>query len=102
MGPIGGTIADRFGKYRILFWTQGLAGVQALLLAGLELTGHLQLWELYILAVSLGLINMVDNPTRQTFIVEMVGSRRAAQRRHPQLGHGQRGPRRGPGRRRAC
>lgn len=73
LGPIGGTIADRFGKYRILFLTQGLAGAQALLLGGLELSGHLQLWELYILAVSLGLINMVDNPTRQTFIVEMVG-----------------------------
>ena len=73
LGPIGGTIADRFGKYRILFVTQGLAGVQAVLLGGLELSGHLRLWELYILAVSLGLINMVDNPTRQTFIVEMVG-----------------------------
>jgi MFS family permease len=73
LGPVGGTIADRFGKYRILFVTQALAGVQALVLGGLELSGHLQLWELYILAVSLGLINMVDNPTRQTFIVEMVG-----------------------------
>ena len=73
LGPIGGTIADRFGKYRILFYTQALAGVQALVLAVLELTGHLQLWELYVIATSLGIINMVDNPTRQTFIVEMVG-----------------------------
>ncbi|MCU4183989.1 MFS transporter [Acidiferrimicrobium sp. IK] len=72
-GPIGGTIADRFGKYRILFWTQGLAGVQALALAVLDLTGHLQLWEIYVIACSLGFVNMVDNPTRQTFIVEMVG-----------------------------
>jgi MFS family permease len=73
LGPFGGTIADRFGKYRILFYTQGLAGLQALLLAGLDLSGHLQLWELYLIAVSLGLINTVDNPTRQTFIMEMVG-----------------------------
>ena len=73
LGPLGGTIADRFGKYRILFYTQGLAGVQAFLLAGLDLSGHLQLWELYLIAVSLGLINSVDNPTRQTFIMEMVG-----------------------------
>ncbi len=72
-GPLGGTIADRFGKYRILFWTQGLAGVQAAALAALELTGTLQLWELYLIAGSLGFINMVDNPTRQTFVVEMVG-----------------------------
>lgn len=73
LGPIGGTIADRFGKYRILLWTQAAAGVQALLLGALEISGHLSLWELYVLAVTLGLINMVDNPTRQTFIVEMVG-----------------------------
>jgi MFS family permease len=73
LGPFGGTIADRFGKYRILFYTQALAGVQALLLAGLELSGHLQLWELYAIAVLLGLVNTVDNPTRQTFIMEMVG-----------------------------
>jgi MFS family permease len=73
LGPLGGTVADRFGKYRILLYTQGLAGLQAFALAGLELSGHLQLWELYAIAVSLGLINAVDNPTRQTFIVEMVG-----------------------------
>lgn len=73
LGPIGGTIADRYGKYRILFWTQALAGVQALVLAGLDLSGQLHLWELYVMAVVLGLINMIDNPTRQTFIIEMVG-----------------------------
>jgi MFS family permease len=73
LGPIGGTIADRYGKYGILFWTQALAGAQALALAVLDLTGHLQLWQLYAMAVVLGLINMVDNPTRQTFIMEMVG-----------------------------
>ncbi|HLH46867.1 MAG TPA: MFS transporter, partial [Acidimicrobiales bacterium] len=78
LGPIGGTIADRFGKYRILFWTQTLAGVQAAVLAALALTGSLRLWELFLVAASLGLINMVDNPTRQTFIVEMVGREQLA------------------------
>lgn len=73
LGPVGGTVADRFGKYRILFWTQGLAGGQALALAILDFTGHLHLWQLYLMAVVLGLVNMIDNPTRQTFIVEMVG-----------------------------
>ena len=72
-GPLGGTVADRFGKYRILFSTQLLAGVQAGILAVLELTGHLQLWELYVIATSLGFINAVDNPTRQTFVAEIVG-----------------------------
>jgi MFS family permease len=74
LGPLGGTIADRFGKYRVLFYTQALAGVQALVLAVLTLTGTLHLWELYLVALSLGLINAVDNPTRQTFVAEMVGT----------------------------
>jgi MFS family permease len=74
LGPVGGTIADRFGKYRVLFYTQALAGVQALVLAVLTLTGTLQLGELYLIALSLGLINTVDNPTRQTFVAEMVGT----------------------------
>ena len=39
LGPVGGTIADRFGKYRVLFYTQALAGVQALVLAVLTFTG---------------------------------------------------------------
>ena len=39
----------------------------------LDLSGHLQLWELYLMAGALGCVNAVDNPTRQTFIVEMVG-----------------------------
>ena len=73
LGPVGGMIADRFGKYRILFWSQSLAGVQAGALGVLALTGNLRLWELYAIAFVLGLINMVDNPTRQTFVVEMVG-----------------------------
>ena len=72
-GPVGGTLADRFGKYRMLFWTQSLAGTQALALAVLALSGHLQLWELYVIACSLGFIKMIDNPTRQSFIIEMVG-----------------------------
>ncbi len=74
LGPVGGTIADRFGKYRVLFYTQALAGVQALVLAILTFSGTLQLWELYVIALSLGLINTVDNPTRQTFVAELVGT----------------------------
>jgi MFS family permease len=73
LGPLGGTLSDRFGKYPLLFWTQTLAGAQAFLLAALALTGHLPLWALYLIAVSLGGVRAVDNPTRQSFIIEMVG-----------------------------
>jgi MFS family permease len=72
LGPIGGTVADRFGKYRILWWTQGIAGLQALALALVVLTGVAQLWLVFVLSAVLGLINSLDNPTRQTFVSEMV------------------------------
>lgn len=72
-GPIGGTIADRYRKYHIVHVTQTLAGLQALTLGVLEVTGHLPLWAIYVVAASLGFVTLVDNPTRQTFIVEMVG-----------------------------
>jgi MFS family permease len=73
LGPVGGVVADRFGKYRILFWTQALAGLQALVLGVLVLSGGARLWMVYGLAILLGLINLVDNPTRQTFVQDMVG-----------------------------
>jgi MFS family permease len=72
LGPVGGTIADRFGKHRILFWTQAVAGLQALALGLAVLSGGARLWLVFVLAGVLGLINAVDNPTRQTFVGEMV------------------------------
>lgn len=75
LGPFGGALSDRFGKYRLLFWTQSLAGVQAFAMGALALSGHLPLGALYLIAVSLGCIKLVDNPTRQSFIIEMVGRR---------------------------
>jgi MFS family permease len=73
LAPYGGVLADRFSKRRLLFATQGAAGVLALLLGLAVATGVIQLWMLYVLAVSLGLVNALDNPTRQSFIHELVG-----------------------------
>ncbi|MGE5290080.1 MAG: MFS transporter, partial [Micromonosporaceae bacterium] len=69
----GGTIADRYPKRRILMVTQAAAGGLALILGVLAVTGAVQVWHVYALAFGLGLITVVDNPTRQTFVVEMVG-----------------------------
>ncbi len=69
----GGAIADRFGKRRILLITQGLMGGLALILGLLAVTGTVRLWHVYLLAFALGLVTVVDNPTRQTFVTEMVG-----------------------------
>jgi MFS family permease len=69
----GGAIADRYGKRRILMITQAMMGTLALILGLLAVTGSVRLWHVYALAFVLGLVSVVDNPTRQTFAVEMVG-----------------------------
>lgn len=72
----GGVLADRFPKRKLLFVTQTIAALQALILGLLVLTNTIQLWQLYVLALVLGLVNAFDNPTRQAFVVEMVGRER--------------------------
>jgi MFS family permease len=76
LGPLGGVVADRFSKRHILYITQACAGILALILGILVATNLIRLWELYLLALGLGLVNTFDNPTRQTFLVEMVGADR--------------------------
>jgi len=73
LGPWGGVIADRFSKRTILYCTQSASGVLALVLGVLVATGWVRLWMVGVLAACLGLVNTVDNPTRQTFVLEMVG-----------------------------
>ncbi len=72
-GLYGGVLADRFPKRRLLMITQTVMGVLALLLGVLTVTGTAQVWHVYALAFGLGVATVVDNPTRQTFAVEMVG-----------------------------
>ena len=73
LAPYGGVIADRFSKRKILYFTQSGAGLLALILGVLVASGQVTLWMVYVLAACLGLINPIDNPTRQSFVVEMVG-----------------------------
>ena len=70
----GGVIADRYPKRRILMVTQTAMGALALVLGLLSLTGSVRIWQVYALAFGLGLATVVDNPTRQAFAVEMVGT----------------------------
>ncbi len=69
----GGVFADRWPKRRVLLLTQAAAMIQALLLWALIATGTIQLWHLYVLAMLLGLTNSLDHPTRQAFVIELVG-----------------------------
>src|SRR4051812_16049360 len=72
-GLYGGVLADRFSKRRVLMITQAVMGGLALILGVLAITGTAQVWHVYALAFGLGVATVVDNPTRQTFAVEMVG-----------------------------
>ena len=74
-GPIGGLIADRFDKRRTLIITQSTFALLAALLAALVLSGLVQVWHVYLLSFLQGLVTTVDNPTRQSFVVEIVGDR---------------------------
>jgi len=69
----GGVLADRFPKRRVLLFTQSFAMLQAAVLWILVVSGQIQIWEVLVLASLLGLTNSVDMPTRQAFVVEMVG-----------------------------
>ncbi|HEX6477679.1 MAG TPA: MFS transporter [Ktedonobacteraceae bacterium] len=69
----GGVLADRLPKRTVLLFTQTSAMLLAFTLWFLVATGGVQLWHVLILATLLGLTNALDMPTRQAFVVEMVG-----------------------------
>jgi MFS family permease len=73
-GMWGGVIADRLDKRRTLIWTQASAAVLAVALWLIVLTGVTELWMIYVLAFLLGVVTVFDNPARQAFVIEMVGS----------------------------
>jgi len=73
LGLFGGIIADIWPKRRTLIGTQTAAGLLALVLGCLVYFNAVQVWHVFVLAFLLGLVNAVDMPARQSFVVEMVG-----------------------------
>ena len=72
-GTFGGVIADRYAKRNIFLITQSILAVTAVL-HGLFVIFNLQaIWMIYVLALCMGFVTAVENPTKQTFIFEMVG-----------------------------
>lgn len=72
--PFGGVLADRLPKRRLLMATNGFMGVIGLLLGALVLTGAAEIWHVYVLAFLLGVGTAIDNPVRQAYVAELVGS----------------------------
>jgi MFS family permease len=69
---VGGAVADRYNRHRVVLATQIASMCLASLLAFLTLTGLVQVWHLMAIAVLLGIVNAIDIPTRQSFVVELV------------------------------
>ena len=72
-GPFGGLVADRYRKRNILIATQSLFVVPSFALFFVSATGHAQYWMVIIAAFVTGTINLFDVPSRQAFVIEMVG-----------------------------
>jgi MFS family permease len=68
-----GAVIDRMDKRRLLYLTQGAALVQAAVLAAVVTAGVTRPWMVLVLAGVFGIINAFDMPTRQSFVVELVG-----------------------------
>lgn len=72
-GLAGGVLADRYPKRILLIITQSIAALVAITLGGLALSGAVEAWHVYLMAAVLGFVTVVDNPTRQVFVAELVG-----------------------------
>jgi MFS family permease len=72
-GLFAGVLADALPKRPTLIAVQTVMMVLALLLWLLVVTGAVQLWMIFVIAVLLGIANAVDMPVRQAFGIEMVG-----------------------------
>ena len=72
LSPYAGVITDRMDRYKVLMVTQILAMIQATILCTLFYMQVIQVWQIIILGISLGLINAFDVPARQSLVVKMV------------------------------
>ncbi|HLI77778.1 MAG TPA: MFS transporter, partial [Acidobacteriaceae bacterium] len=75
LAPFAGVWVERMDRRKLLVWTQVASAVQSLVLAGLTLSGRINIKEILLLSMLQGLINAFDMPGRQAFTVQMVEDR---------------------------
>jgi MFS family permease len=73
LAPFAGTLADRYSKRKVLIATQAFMATVGLILGLLDISGVVQVWHVYALALLLGVGAACDAPARQSFVIEMVG-----------------------------
>ncbi len=74
-GLWGGVIVDRYSKRMLLMLCQGIIGVLSVVLAVLALVGLVEVWHVWVIAFAVGMVIVIENPTRQVFVNELVGPR---------------------------
>ena len=74
--PFGGVVGDRWPKRRVLIVTQSSFAITAAVLGIIEGLHVAEVWEVFVVVAVFGVISVVDGPTRQAFVPEMVGKRR--------------------------
>jgi MFS family permease len=70
---VAGAVVDRLPKRRLIIGTQLTFLAQAVGLSALVWTGHVRYWQVAVLATLFGLANALDQPARQSFVIELVG-----------------------------
>jgi len=72
LAPVGGVVADRYNRHRLVIATQTASLLLAFVLAALTLSGTVRVWHIFVLSALLGVVNAFDIPARQSFIVSLV------------------------------
>jgi MFS family permease len=72
LAPLGGVLADRVDKRRLLITTQSVAALQAVVLFALTVTDVVQVWHVMVMSLALGFVNAIDMPVRQSFAADLV------------------------------
>ncbi len=72
VAPLGGVLADRLDKRRTLIVVNAIAMLQATVLFALALSGVVEIWHVYLLALVAGFVNAIEMPVRQAFVAELV------------------------------
>lgn len=72
LSPLAGVVVDRVNKYHVLIMLQTLFMIEALMLAILTITGIIQVWQIVLLSILIGITNAFDMPLRQSFVIHLI------------------------------
>lgn len=72
----GGVIVDKFPKRKIIIFTQSASMILAFVLGFLTIFHVVRVWEIIVLAFFLGVVNAIDTPARQAYVVELVDDKK--------------------------